>query len=79
MLAVGTVGAYQGLAQPAWLEQSIITLVFAASCVASNFLWALLGTAMRSWLQTGVRLRAFNALIGASLLATAAWLWLGSE
>lgn len=79
MLAVGTVGAYQGLAQPAWLEQSLIATIFAACCVVSNFAWAMLGTAMRSWLQVGARLRIFNATLGASLIATAAWLWLGSS
>lgn len=77
MLAVGTVGAYQGLARPAWVEQSIIVLVFAVSCVVSNFIWAGLGTALRRWLQTGSRLRVFNVLVGTTLIATAAWLWLG--
>lgn len=77
MLAVATVSAYQGLARPPWLEQSIIALVFAACCVVSNFLWALLGTALRAWLEAGRRLRIFNALVGASLIATAGWLWLG--
>jgi threonine/homoserine/homoserine lactone efflux protein len=69
------VGAYHGLARPVWLEQTLIVLVFVASCVVSNFLWAWLGSALRAWLAVGIRLRAFNLLVGASLVATAVWLW----
>ena len=77
LLAAGTVSAYQGLAQPVWLEQSIIALVFVVSCVLSNFIWAWVGTSMSSWLGGGLRLRVFNGAVGASLIATAAWLATG--
>ena len=79
LLAAGTVSAYQGLAQPVWLEQSIIALVFVVSCVLSNFLWAWVGTSMSSWLGGGLRLRVFNGAVGASLIATAAWLTMSSR
>jgi threonine/homoserine/homoserine lactone efflux protein len=78
MLAAGTVGAYQGLAQPAWLEQALIVAIFTVCCVISNFIWAWLGTAMRAWLEVGSRLRVFNLAVGASLVLTAVWLWRGS-
>jgi len=78
MLAAGTVGAYQGLAQPAWLEQALIVAIFMVCCVISNFIWAWLGTAMRAWLEVGSRLRVFNLAVGASLVLTAVWLWRGS-
>jgi threonine/homoserine/homoserine lactone efflux protein len=75
MLALGTVSAYRGLAQPAWLEQIVIALVFASCCVASNLIWGWAGASLRSWLAIGDRLRGFNLLLGSSLMATAAWLW----
>lgn len=77
VLAAGTVGAYHGMAAPAWLEQLMIVVTFVTSCALANFLWALVGNRLRRWLLVGARLRAFNITLGASLLATAAWLWIG--
>ena len=79
MLALGTISAYRGIAQPAWLEAITIALVFAACCVASNLIWGWAGASLRSWLAIGNRLRGFNLLLGGSLMATAAWLWLGPD
>lgn len=77
ILAAGTIGAYHGMADPAWLEQVLIVTTFVTSCALANLIWALVGTRLRAWLSQGARLRAFNLLVGASLIATAVWLWVG--
>lgn len=77
ILAAGTIGAYHGMAAPAWLEQALIVITFVTSCALANLIWALAGTRLRAWLLQGARLRAFNVLVGGSLVATAAWLAVG--
>lgn len=73
MLVIATIGAYQGIARPAWLQQLIITLTFCVSCSLAIALWAWLGSSLRDWLSAPGRLRWFNGLAGLSLLATAVW------
>ncbi len=44
---------------------------------ASNFSYALLGSSLRQWLGQGQRLRVFNRVLAAVLVATAVWMaWL---
>ncbi|MCL4747086.1 MAG: LysE family translocator [Burkholderiaceae bacterium] len=77
VLAAATVGAYHGMATPPWVEQVLIVLTFAASCAFANLIWALAGMRLKRWLSVDSRLRVFNSLSGATLIATAFWLWAG--
>lgn len=54
-----------------WFE---VWAVVAAYAFASNFTYALLGASLQLWLQTGQRLRLFNAAMGLTLAALAVWL-----
>lgn len=74
MLMTATVGAYQHIARPAWLNALLIIAIFVACCMVALVLWAWLGAALRNWLTEGRRLALFNGLLGASLIATAVWL-----
>lgn len=73
ILIAGTVGAYQGLASPSWLGSLLIATIFVTFCMISLVIWAWLGAALRQWLKVGRRLAWFNGALGASLIATAAW------
>lgn len=74
MLMTATVGAYQDLARPGWLNGLLIVAIFVACCMVALVLWAWLGAALRRWLADGRRLAWFNGLLGLSLVATACWL-----
>ena len=52
--------------------------VFLVSGLASSSTWAVFGAAIGMVLKRGWRLRAFNAAMALTLLASAAWLLLGS-
>ncbi len=52
--------------------------VFLVSGLASSYTWAVFGAAIGMALKQGWRLRAFNAAMALTLLASAAWLLLGS-
>jgi threonine/homoserine/homoserine lactone efflux protein len=53
--------------------------VFVAAGLTSAHGWALFGAAMRRWLSTDARLRAFNAVMGLSVAASALYLaWTGA-
>jgi threonine/homoserine/homoserine lactone efflux protein len=53
--------------------------VFVAAGLTSAHGWALFGAAMRRWLSTDARLRAFNAAMGLSVAASALYLaWTGA-
>lgn len=74
MLMTATVGAYQDLARPTWLNAALIVTIFVACCMVALMLWAWLGASLRKWLADGQRLAWFNGLLGLSLVATAGWL-----
>jgi threonine/homoserine/homoserine lactone efflux protein len=74
MLMTATVGAYQDLARPTWLNAALIVAIFVACCTAALAIWAWLGASLRRWLADGRRLAWFNGLLGLSLLLTAGWL-----
>ena len=52
--------------------------VFLVSGLASSYTWAAFGAAIGKALKKGRRLRAFNAAMALTLVASAAWLLLGS-
>ena len=74
LLMTATVGAYQGLARPGWLNGLLIVAIFVGCCMVALVLWAWAGAALRHWLADGRRLAWFNGLLGLSLVATAGWL-----
>ncbi len=74
MLIAGTVGAYQELATPSWVGSLLIVTIFVSCCMVALLIWAWLGSSLRHWLAVGNRLAWFNGFLGASLIATAAWI-----
>ena len=73
LLAAATASAYvPGLDVAS--RTALICAVWATTCIASLVAWAWLGSALREWLRVGSRLRAFNALMALSLVATAIWM-----
>jgi threonine/homoserine/homoserine lactone efflux protein len=50
--------------------------VVAAYAFASNYSYALVGSSLQRWLQTGQRLRLFNGAMSLMLVALAGWLTL---
>ncbi len=73
MLAAATAGTYTA-ADEALSRIVVICAVFSAACAASLVVWAAAGAALKDWLRCGARLRAFNALMGVLLAATAIWM-----
>jgi threonine/homoserine/homoserine lactone efflux protein len=58
-----------------WVERTVQVLpLMMAFGFASNFTYALVGSALRHWLAHGSRLLVFNRVLAAVLVATAAWL-----
>lgn len=53
---------------------AIICAVMVLFAFASNFTYALAGSALRAWLGKGARLLWFNRFLAAILVATAAWM-----
>lgn len=74
MLSAATAGAFAGQGGDTWLRTALVCAVFSLCAFASLVLWGWLGVALRSWLSSGARLRAFNLTMGALLAATAAWM-----
>jgi threonine/homoserine/homoserine lactone efflux protein len=73
MLAAATAGAAApgpGLAA----RTALVCALFSAACIVSLAAWAWLGASLRQWLGTGHRLRAFDAAMALSLVATALWM-----
>ncbi len=73
MLAAATAGTYMA-ADDAFVRVVLICTVFSAACAASLVVWAAAGAALKDWLKCGTRLRAFNAVMGTLLAATAVWM-----
>jgi threonine/homoserine/homoserine lactone efflux protein len=53
---------------------AVVLPLMMAYGLASNFTYALIGSALRHWLAQGRRLLAFNRVLAAVLVVTAAWL-----
>ena len=62
------------VADPPWARLALVLPLMMAYGLASNFTYALLGSALRGWLAQGRRLRAFNGVLAAALGATAGWM-----
>jgi len=62
------------VAEPLWPRLAFVLPIMMAYGLASNFTYALIGSALRGWLAQGNRLRWFNRLLSAVLVATAAWM-----
>jgi len=62
------------VADPIGPRLAVVLPLMMAYGLASNFTYALVGSALRGWLQQGVRLRLFNRLLAGVLVATALWM-----
>ena len=62
------------VAEPIGPRVAVVLPLMMAYGLASNFTYALIGSALRHWLAQGRRLLAFNRVLAAVLVATAAWL-----
>ncbi len=62
------------VADPPWARLSLVLPVMMAYGFASNFAYALVGSALRGWLAQGRRLQVFNRVLAVVLVATAAWM-----
>lgn len=73
MLSAATAGAFAGQGDT-WLRTALVCVVFSLTAFSSLVLWGWLGVALRGWLSSGARLRAFNVTMGVLLAVTAAWM-----
>lgn len=62
------------VAEPVGPRLALVLPLMMAYGFASNFTYALIGSALRSWLAQGRRLVWFNRALAAVLVATAAWM-----
>jgi threonine/homoserine/homoserine lactone efflux protein len=62
------------VAEPMAPRLAIVLPLMMAYGLASNFTYALIGSALRSWLATGQRLAWFNRTLSVVLVATAGWM-----
>jgi len=62
------------VAEPMAPRLAVVLPLMMAFGFASNFTYALVGSALRSWLAQGRRLLFFNRVLAAVLVATAAWM-----
>ena len=62
------------VAEPFWPRLALVLPLMMAYGLASNFTYALVGSALRGWLAHGARLRWFNRSLALVLMATAAWM-----
>jgi threonine/homoserine/homoserine lactone efflux protein len=60
--------------QPPWPRLAVVLPLMMAYGFASNFTYAVAGSALRGWLARGRRLLWFNRALALVLLATAAWM-----
>ena len=74
MSALLVTAGWVTVADPLWPRLALVLPVMMAYGLASNFTYALIGSALRGWLAQGTRLRWFNRLLAAVLVATAAWM-----
>jgi threonine/homoserine/homoserine lactone efflux protein len=74
MLALSIASGWIG-GQPDWLHRLALVLpVMVGFALASNFLYALVGSVLRRWLAQGRRLLWFNRAMALALVATALWM-----
>ncbi len=74
MLALSIVGGWIG-GQPDWLARMFVVVpVMLGYALASNFVYALVGSMLRHWLAQGRRLLWFNRVMALALVVTALWM-----
>ena len=77
MSALLVTAGWVTVAEPLWPRLALVLPIMMAYGLASNFAYALIGSALRGWLAQGTRLRFFNRSMAAVLVATAVWMvWL---
>ena len=74
MLALTVVAGWMAGRTDAWSRFAVILPLMLAFAIASNLLYALLGSLLRDWLSRGGRLLWFNRCMGSVLLVTACWM-----
>ncbi len=74
MSALLVTAGWVTVADPLWPRLAFVLPVMMAYGLVSNFTYALIGSALRGWLTRGNRLRGFNRILSAVLVATAAWM-----
>ena len=62
------------VAEPLWPRLAFVLPIMMAYGLASNFTYALIGSALRGWLAQGARLQFFNRVLSAVLVVTAIWM-----
>jgi threonine/homoserine/homoserine lactone efflux protein len=62
------------VADPFWPRLGVVLPLMMAYAFASNFTYALVGSALRVWLTQGRRLLWFNRALALVLVATAGWM-----
>ncbi len=62
------------VAEPFWPRLALVLPLMMAYGLASNFTYALVGSALRGWLSQGARLLWFNRSLSLVLVATACWM-----
>jgi threonine/homoserine/homoserine lactone efflux protein len=62
------------VAEPIGPRLAIVLPLMMAYGLASNFTYALIGSALRHWLAQGQRLLVFNRVLAGVLVVTAAWM-----
>ena len=76
-VTAGWVVSAGGLAAPNPSERlAIVAVLMAVFAFSSNFTYAVAGSLMRGWLETGQRLLWFNRFLAMVLAATGAWMLL---
>ena len=74
MLALSIVGGWIG-GQPDWAQRMLVVVpVMLLYALASNFVYALVGSMLRRWLAQGRRLLWFNRVMALALALTALWM-----
>ena len=74
MSALLVTAGWVTVAEPLWPRLALVLPVMMAYGLASNFTYALIGSALRGWVAQGTRLQWFNRVLAAVLVATAAWM-----
>ena len=74
MSALLVTAGWVTVADPLWPRLAFVLPIMMAYGLASNFTYALIGSALRGWLAQGTRLQWFNRVLAAVLVATAAWM-----
>ena len=70
LVATSAAGTYLQAGTNPLVQALWMTALFLAAALPSGFVWLVFGTALRRWLSSPTRLRAFNIAMGALLAAS---------